>query len=407
MSKSNRSGWEVKKLGEIATFINGKAFKPEDWKSQGLPIIRIQNLTDLNKEFNYYDKEIESKYFIQNGDILISWSATLDIFEWNRGDAVLNQHIFKVVFDKLSIDKKFFKYLVSTKIKEMENYSHGATMKHIVKADFYNIEIPLPPLKEQIKIASILEKADKLRQKRKQANKMYDEFLQSVFLDMFGDPVTNPKNFQVQNLKVALVNVTNGLSRRRKEFENIGDVVLRLREIRENNIDYSDINRISLTIKEKQKYKVDRNDLLFIRVNGNKEYVGRCAIFKDYTEDVYFNDHIMRVKIDKKFLNPIFISSFLNNKFGKSEISNHIKTSAGQYTISQGGLEQINLYFPPIELQNKFASIVEKVESLKEKAKKSEEEIENLFNSLMQNAFNGNLDLSECKVDIEKQLAEV
>lgn len=90
--------WQEKKLGDIATFINGKAFKPSDWSNEGLPIIRIQNLTNSINDIHYYNGNIEDKYRITTGDILISWSATIDVFEWLNGDAVLNQHIFKVVF---------------------------------------------------------------------------------------------------------------------------------------------------------------------------------------------------------------------------------------------------------------------------------------------------------------------
>ena len=105
-----KHNWTYKKLGEVATYINGFAFKPSDWKLQGLPIIRIQNLNDPSAEYNFYDKEIAPKYIVNDGDILISWSASLGVYEWQRGKAVLNQHIFKVVFDKSDIDKHYFKY---------------------------------------------------------------------------------------------------------------------------------------------------------------------------------------------------------------------------------------------------------------------------------------------------------
>lgn len=93
------------KLGEVATFINGYAFKPQDWSSEGREIIRIQNLTKTSTEINYYSGTIDKKYIVEAGDILISWSGTLGVFQWCGRSAVLNQHIFKVVFDKIDIDK--------------------------------------------------------------------------------------------------------------------------------------------------------------------------------------------------------------------------------------------------------------------------------------------------------------
>ena len=101
---------EMKRLGDIATYINGYAFKPEQWSTKGLPIIRIQNLNNDKVEYNYFNDKIDEKYIVEKGDVLISWSASIGVYEWNKNNAVLNQHIFKVVFDKETIDKRYFKY---------------------------------------------------------------------------------------------------------------------------------------------------------------------------------------------------------------------------------------------------------------------------------------------------------
>src|SRR5437868_9136857 len=90
------SSWKVARLGDVAEYINGFAFKPTDWGETGVPIIRIQNLNSPNASFNYFDGQIADKFKVQNGDLLISWSASLDAFLWNRGEAILNQHIFNV-----------------------------------------------------------------------------------------------------------------------------------------------------------------------------------------------------------------------------------------------------------------------------------------------------------------------
>ena len=157
--------WKMVKLGEVAQYINGYAFKPNQWKNKGLPIIRIQNLTNKNAEVNYFDGDLEPQYKIKDGDLLISWSATLGIFKWSGGNAWLNQHIFKVDKYSSEIFKEYFYYIVSTRIKSMQKKQHGSTMKHIVKKDFVNIPIPLPPLPEQKKIAEILSTVDEVIEK--------------------------------------------------------------------------------------------------------------------------------------------------------------------------------------------------------------------------------------------------
>ena len=137
------------KLGDVATYINGYAFKPEDRGEVGLPIIRIQDLTGNTYDLGFYDGEYPSKIEINDGDVLISWSASLGVYVWNRGKALLNQHIFKVTFDKVEIDKNYFVYAVKYKLDEMVMKTHGATMKHIVKKDFDATRIPYPSLREQ------------------------------------------------------------------------------------------------------------------------------------------------------------------------------------------------------------------------------------------------------------------
>lgn len=159
---------EYVKLGEVATFINGYAFKPSDWKKEGIPIIRIQNLTGNNREINYYQGKIDEKYHVKKGEILISWSASIDVYEWKGENGYLNQHIFKVVFDKMDIDKDFFVYLIKNKLNEIKKYTHGSTMKHITKSKFDNIKIRIPSKEEQIKIANKLNKIIIIIEKQKE-----------------------------------------------------------------------------------------------------------------------------------------------------------------------------------------------------------------------------------------------
>lgn len=169
------------------------------------------------------------------------------------------------------------------------------------------------------------------------------------------------------------------------------DIVLRLRDIRDGWIDFSDINRISLTHQESKKYIVSTDDLLFIRVNGNPEYVGRCALFEGFSEPVYFNDHIMRVKTDQSKVNGKFLAYMLNGIRGKREIALHRKTSAGQHTINQDGLGKIEIPLPPLNIQQLFALRMASIEKLKAVHKSSLAELDELFASLQYRAFKGEL----------------
>ena len=185
---------EYKKLGDIATYINGYAFKPEDRGEEGLPIIRIQDLTGNSYDLGFYDGEYPEKIEINNGDVLISWSASLGVYVWTKGKALLNQHIFKVVFDKIDIDKSYFVYAVRRKLDDIVSKTHGATMKHIVKKDFDATQIPYPSLEEQAKIASKLDRVSRIIKSRNEELEKLDELIKARFVEMFGDPIYNTHN---------------------------------------------------------------------------------------------------------------------------------------------------------------------------------------------------------------------
>ena len=160
---SEKSGGKPTRMGDIASYVNGAAFKPRDWSSSGKPIIRIQNLNDPSATFNYFSGTIDSKYLVQKGDILISWATHLEAYIWNGDEAWLNQHIFKVVFDKTDIDKTFFLFAANVALKEAFQKAHGfkASMEHIKRGDFEDAVVYLPDLDTQKQFAIFAHQLDK------------------------------------------------------------------------------------------------------------------------------------------------------------------------------------------------------------------------------------------------------
>jgi len=147
--------WRAARLIDAADYINGYHFGPKDWKKSGLPIIRIQNLNDPNAEFNYFQGEIDDKYRVDNGDLLFSWSASIGVYIWKRGKAVLNQHIFKV-FPRKGIDKTYLYYALFQAIEQLKQRIHGSTMKHFKRTELKATYVTVPPLNEQQRIAEVL-----------------------------------------------------------------------------------------------------------------------------------------------------------------------------------------------------------------------------------------------------------
>lgn len=209
-------------LRNVAEFINGVAFKPDDWQAQGRRIIRIQNLTDPNKPFNRTLREVEDKYHVHPGDLLVSWSASLGVFEWPGSDVgLLNQHIFRVVPNEAVVDKRYLRHVLETALEDMRRHLHGATMQHVNREEFLATRIFLPPISEQQRIAAILDKSEDLRAKRNASLNKIESLTKLIFFDLFGDPNTNPNGWP----KVAIGDVAGIIvPTRDKPKRFVGDI---------------------------------------------------------------------------------------------------------------------------------------------------------------------------------------
>lgn len=376
-------GWEVRRLSDVADFVNGKAFKPSDWKDNGLPIIRIQNLTDSNKEFNYYDGEVEDKYLVNEGDLLISWSASLGAFIWKGKKAVLNQHIFRVKVKEDIIDKKYFFFVIQTKIDEMILRVHGSTMKHITKGQFEKIEIPVPPLEVQKQIVAVLEKADKLKQRREQINDEMKSIVQSIFVEMFGDPTKNGKNYPVKNLDEVSLKITDGTHVTPKYMES-GVPFLRVTDITNTNESKKFISEEEHNELIK-RCKPEKGDILYTK-NGT---IGIAKTINwDYDFSIFVS--LCLIKPNKELILSKYLEVFLNTPFALEQALKHSKkgTITNLHLIE---IKKILVPVPPIKKQEEFLRIVEKIENIKNHQLNSTNEINVLFDALMQKAFNGEI----------------
>ena len=299
-----------------------------------------------------------------------------------------NTIMIKFTNDELS-DYIYYYFKSTYGQNALKSISSGTSMLKFNKTQLKTLPLPIPNLDIQKKIVDALDKAQELIDKRKEQIEQLDELVKSRFIEMFGDPVKNFKGWDIIKLKEITLLANNGLSRR--GFNDDGNIVLRLVELQDGYIDYSNPNKIKLTESEENRYLLNDGDFLFARVNGNPDYVGRCAYFKDIGEPVYHNDHIIRVRLNNEVVNNDYLSTILNSSYGKLQIKDKLKTSAGQYTINQNGISEIKIPIPPMELQNQFADFVNQVDKLKFEMVKSLKELEENFNSLMQKAFKGEL----------------
>ena len=350
------------KLGDVATYINGYAFKPEDRGEEGLPIIRIQDLTGNAYDLGFYNGEYPEKIEINDGDVLISWSASLGVYVWNRGKALLNQHIFKVMFDKAEIDKNYFVYAVRQKLDEMGRKTHGATMKHIVKKDFDATQIPYPSLEEQSEIATNLDKVSNVIENRKQELQLLDTLIKARFVEMFGDPVANDKGWKTKPL-LDMGKCKNGMN---FHYDDSGVEIscLGVGDFKDLSVidNTKKLSIVSLNEMPSEEYLLKDGDIVFVRSNGNKDLVGRSLAIYPGNLPTTFSGFCIRYRIHDDEITVPYLLRVLKMESMRKKMAGR---GANIQNLNQQILGTLVIPVPPIELQNQFVDFVRAIDKSK------------------------------------------
>ena len=385
----HEDGMNMVKLGDIATYVNGYAFKPDDRGDYGLPIIRIQDLTGNTYDLGFYDGDYPKKIEINNGDILISWSASLGVYEWKRGKALLNQHIFKVVFDKeVDVSKKYFVYAVKYKLEELSRKSHGATMKHVIKKDFDNTKIPFPSFVRQKEIAERLEKTSKIISGRKKQLQKLDELIQARFVEMFGDPISNSleSNMLPMSDVCEIIDGDRGKNYPTQEEFNEKGYCLFLNAKNVTNVGFN-FDKCMFITKQKdeilRKGKLCRGDVVLTTRGtiGNMAYYTEKIPF----EHIRINSGMVILRMKHEIINEVFfIEQF---KMQIANIKSKIASGSAQPQLPISTMNRIHILIPDINSQNQFADFVNQVNKSKVEIQQALEKTQLLFDSLMQQYF--------------------
>lgn len=376
-------------LGSIADFINGFAFKPAHWELNGKPIIRIQNLTNSSKLFNYSSMDVPEKYHVTKGDLLVSWSATLDIFEWHGEDALLNQHIFKVEpnFDK--VNKDYLRYALRDAISAMLKFTRGSTLKHVNRGDFLSTKIPLPPLKTQKKIAAVLEKADQLRKDCQQMEQELNSLAQSVFIDMFGERLVL-KHETLGNVSNVVSGVTKGQKHNNKVI--VKAPYMRVANVQAGYLNLNEIKEIDVQESDVEKYRLKVGDVLLTE-GGDHDKLGRGAIWNGEIENCIHQNHVFRVRLEKELYTSQWFNGYLKTNIAKRYFLKCAKKTTNLASINITQLKALPMPDISMNEQLKFEYIITKINSQIASCRKLLHEYDDHFNALMQKAYKGELNL--------------
>ena len=377
------------KLEDYVELLSGYAFSSKKFNEEGngMPIIRIRDVGQEESE-TYFDGDYDSKYLINQGDLLIAMDGEFRLARWSGRPSLLNQRVCKIRSSSDDLIDEYLYYILPAKLKKIEDATSYVTVKHLSMKKINAIEIPLPSLSEQKSIVAKLDRAQRLIDIDQEMLTKYDELIQSVFLEMFGDPVTNPKGWEKQELGNLISDSRNGLYVKKDNYsEDEGIKMIHMSDAFYGYAKTDESKTVLISEEDVEKYKVDSNDLLIARRSLNIEGAAKPCLIPEGTEDVVFESSLIRITSEAKKLLPIYLYHFLSNERARKEYLNKFITVSTISGINQTNLKKVEVLVPPLDEQEKFKSTVkrieEEMEELKDYTKKSEE----LFSSLVQGAF--------------------
>ncbi|AMX84654.1 hypothetical protein GS3922_13920 [Geobacillus subterraneus] len=386
------------KLKKIAKVLSGSTAPKDNEFSEnnGKPFIRAGHLEELCNGKSLMELPKIEESVAQNRKMVLVPENTI-LFA-KSGMSILKNRVYKTTHEAYIVNH-LAAIICSNEIEPDYLYYFfranppsrlvlDSSYPSIRLSDIGEIDIDLPSKAIQKKISKLLKQAEEIIFKRKAQIEALDQLTQSVFLEVFGDPATNPKKWPMGFIKDLALKTQYGTSK--KASEDTGKYpILRMNNITyEGHWDLTDLKYVDLDDKEVEKYLVHKGELLFNRTNS-KELVGKTAVYR-FEKPMAFAGYLVKVIPNEK-ANAEFISAYLNSKYGKSILFSMAKNIVGMANINAEELKSIKIYIPPKQLQDQFAEIVQKIESQRELFKKGLVELEKNFNSLMQRAFKGEL----------------
>lgn len=374
------------KLSNAVEILSGFAFKSELFSdSDGIPIIRIRDVVRGFSETRYTG-DFDAAYIIQNDEIVIGMDGNFNAAKWRGGPALLNQRVCRIKADTRILDEGYLFHFLPLALKKIEDATPFVTVKHLSVKDIREIDIPLPPLPEQRRIAAILDQADALRAKRREALAQLDSLTQSIFIEMFGDPLSSISTWPKYTFGDLLSHLVYGPRFYNDEYSQNGIRIVRITDLDEHGgLNFTEMPRMAVDESEIQKYALKEGDLIFARSGS----VGKSAVFPKDAPPCIAGAYFIVMRFKDSVL-PLFVRSVLATDSIQRFI-HHRSRQAIQPNFSGPAIRELPLPVPPIDYQKTFVVRTRAIEKAKVLHKTSLAQLNQLFASLQHRAFRGEL----------------
>lgn len=372
---------KVVNFGDLFEFQKKSTIKAGDGlpPNQGAyPLYTSSN--SLKKSFN--------EFLFDGSSLIFGTGGSASVHYCNERFAVSTDCFVTKAIREEELYLKYIYYFLSGNIHILERGFKGAGLKHISKRYISEIPVPVPPLEEQKKIAAILDAADDYRQKTKALIDKYDQLTQSLFLDMFGDPVTNPKGWEIKTLNDVCFKITDG-THHSPTPKDSGYPYVTAKHVKPFSLQFDTKPSYVDEKAHNEIYKrcaPEYGDVLYIKDGATTG----IACINTFKEPISMLSSLALLKLNDN-INNQYLCHWLNHDAIKQKLISEFMSGAAikRYTLKKIKLFKLNV--PIIELQNQFAERVVQIEKQKQQAEASLGKAEELFSSLLQRAFKGEL----------------
>ena len=368
--------------------------------------VRLTQLADvgdgkwINKSARFLTSERAKQLkctYLRSGDLLVARMpdplGRCCVFPGDSMPCVTVVDVCVIRPNQNRVDNRYLMHVINAPHgrRGIARHMTGTTRRRVSRKNLSKVEIPLPSLAEQKRIAGILDVADALRAKRREALAQLDTLIQSTFLDMFGDPVTNPMGWEVTTVS-RIGSIQGGLqvTSKRRSLP-IERPYLRVANVFRGYLELDEIKTIRLTESELLRTSLDYEDILIVEGHGNKAEIGRCARWDGSIDHCVHQNHLIRLRCDRSKASPIYVENFINSPGGRRSLIGTSRTTSGLNTISVSKVRGSEIQLPSLDLQHRFAAIVESIEYQKASQRAHLAELDTLFASLQSRAFRGDL----------------
>lgn len=354
----------MKKLTDICDIQYGYAFDSKCF-TEDSSYPQLVRIRDVKKGYSetYYSGDYPEEYILSEGDLLVGMDGEFNIARWKCSGALLNQRVCRLTA-KVGTNEEYLRFAMSKSLKEIEQRTAFVTVKHLSAKELNKLELDVPELSKQDKIADTLSRLERVIEARKEEMEKLDDLIKARFVEMFGNPVINEKRWRQKSLGEITTKIGSGATPKggKGAYQEEGITLIRSMNVHNGLFEYRELAHIS----DEQAAKLDNvaieeNDVL-LNITGAS--VARSCVVPNKILPARVNQHVCIIRC-KEYINPVFLNKLLIDDNYQDLLWSVAGAGATREAITKQQVERLQIIMPPVELQNEFMRFCNQVDKSK------------------------------------------